>query len=482
MTKKNLSMPRKSGLLFSQRSLQRGAISLLTVISLPLIFGILVLSVDVSYALSMKSNMQGAADNAARSAAELRSIEGSTYAMVLKEARAVAAANGYVHGTNASVNVNLFPNITTGNFTSAANAVEVLISSTSTPFFGSMMSLVVGQVGVRAVSDWDSAPCLVALNPANSGSSGIQIGGNTTLTAECGVVSNNSSMTASVTVGGSGGKLTASTLRMGGNTVDPLIDAPNRVIGVQTPNPFQAVVDTLPTQFGYDTTRTVRGNTTTTYGVLSKDPTATQQSVSTTCATTYTGTANDRPGIWTSPATGTSTLVLSPGYYASGIQVKAIMCDSRSTKYNLTDVKMLPGNYFLDDTAPGGFNQSELSLVGNNVAIVLMNTADFSMVGGKIELSNYLDGAYPNVTVIGNTNTSGFAGFTSNTIERASLTGSFVMPRKDFKVAGNVTFAPNKCLLFVGWYLQLNSSGNLGGGCTSSRMNLTMLRGPRLRE
>jgi hypothetical protein len=306
------------------------------------------------------------------------------------------------------------------------------------------------------------------LNTAASGTTGISIGGNTVLDAECGVYSNSTDRAASVSVGGSSGRLKAASLYMAGDSTDPLVISANRN-AFQKPayNPFEQVVSALPTTY----TSSLKGKTPT-IGLDAEG--VVQQTVLGTCA--------DRSGSPTKPGynSTTKTLYLPPGYYSTGVQVKSGMCDDKGSKVDVANVVLLPGDFYLDN---GGFSQEGLSLVGKDISIVLMNDSNFRMNAGQIELSPYPQGKYANITVIGtNTPVNIQAGFVSNTITKVDITGNFVMPGRDFSVAGNVSFTKNKCLTLVAYSLKLNSSGDIGGGCKASKMTLSAMRGPPLRE
>lgn len=463
---------------------QSGAISLVTAITLPVVAGVLALAIDISFALAERNAMQSAADSAARAGAQIKSVEGATLEQIQAEVWAITKANGFEHNPNenspnyTNVIVNYKP--TTGNYTTAPNALEVLIFKRSTPIFGAAMNLFAGNKGVRAVGNWDFSPCLVALNTSSTGAAtGISIAGGTDLTANCAVYSNSPSASASVTAQG-GSFLRYTNLYMAGNTTSGGVlpfDGSSQVFPDSSAiaNPFKRVVAQIPTvqPSSGAPTRVVY---TASYNANAANP----GSVTPACSVPLSDQKLAATKTTTQGFDSTnSTLYLAPGYYANGINVTSNICGPTTT---VTNVKLLDGTYYLDGS---GFTHTATSVDGSSVNMVLMNNAIFDSAGANLTLGPYSAGAFPGITVIGNGSKNGFIGFTSSTggtaAYKVSITGNFVLPNFDVKVAGNVTFI-KQCLTLIANSLNLNASGEIGGGCTSFLLGSAAVPGFKLVE
>lgn len=482
-----------------RRRQQRGSVSVMTAVSLPVLLGVVALSVDVSYALSEKAVLQGAADNAARAAAQLKGLNGASYESVEAEALAVAAAHGYIDKkvdnakANATVLVFSPPDPKTPSNYHNEKAVEVRITKTLPAFFSGGFTIAVGNTGVRAVAMNAFAPCLVALKKTSAGTSGIDILGGTGLYAPCAVVSNSPDKTKSVTTGGSSSNntfLKTSMLRMKGWTTDPYVTVlpGGTILGnldTYFDNPFQNLVDKLP--LSAPDKPIPAGTLTVTADnikdIYCKTSTAnlgqvTDPSSSGTDATYYTGPA----GVYTDPTTNKKTLKLPPGYYPSKLNITGTICSG----VNLSQVVLTSGTYYLGggfDYAGGTTTSTLMPLKGNRVTLALLNGSDFNVQSGDILLGPPKDpnNQYQGITVIGGgSEASSFTGFTSANI-KADITGNWVLPSKYFSVTGNVNFE-KKCLTLVAAALKLASSGNIGGACSSTRLTPDKERASELVE
>lgn len=415
---------------------QRGTVTVLTAVMLPLIILVLILGIDVSYALSERNRMQGAADNAARAAAQISAVTGATTGMVVTEGLNLAAANGMSSSTGAAVTVNWPP--LSGAFAGKSSAVEVTIVKN----VGLLYSLNItnwlssfdftGRLAVRAVANTGSLPCLAALNTANSGGdTGITVTGSTNLKALCGVWSNRGSNTTSVTATNSA-LLETTWLYMMGDTSDygSSVKATYKYSNLSDPyvNPYANV--SVPTSSSTVVTS------------------ATPQDVSTLCSSSYN--------------TGTNTLTMQPGYYANGMVFNSSTLSG--TCAGTATVEFQPGVYYLGNVVPASFIlNASVNLKGSGVTLILLDGGDFKINAGNMDLYAPITGVYGNVTMI--TTGSGNGSGINSTGSTIGTGGAIVAPGKNITVAGNVSGGAG-CFSIIAKALQLSGlTGTIGEGC-----------------
>lgn len=409
--------------------LQRGAVSILTALLLPLVILVLVLGIDVSYALSEKNRLQGVADNAARAAVQIAGIEGVvaplSYPMIQSEALGVASANG-VNGTNAVITV-------TWPYDNNPKAVEVTISKNVGLFYGQTLNLpFVGDVRVRAVADTGQLPCLAALNTSNpttgtvSLDSGINMSGNkTVLNAPCGIYSNRPDPNVSVELKG-GARLVGTSLYMVGGSVsvDPA-DMPFRYPGSSAyKNPFQNQIDSIPSSPA--------------------------------------GTSLDLQGQCAAGGLSGGVLTLSPGVYNAGMKIESTEFASGKSCAGTTKVTLQPGEYYVKS----GFNMNaNMTVEGTGVTIVLIDSGDFSMSDGKLMITAPTSGPYAGISVIGKG--AGKSSGLQSTNPTIGTGGAIVLPNKDFKIAGGST-SSDGCFSLLASSVTISGSFGIGKGCDAA--------------
>ena len=194
-----------------------GAVTMITVLMLPILAGFGGLAVDVGFWYVQFGKLRSVADVAAVTAAmELNS--GSTTATARAQAIADAARNGI---GSSQITVNMPP--TSGAFTADNNAAEVVITETLSLFFTSIFRLTAPAVTVRAVAAQRPGPpipqnaCIVALDP--SVPNALRTASNATITANGCAIQVNSTSSAAV-------NLQATPTDGGGNPI-PSVTAPN---------------------------------------------------------------------------------------------------------------------------------------------------------------------------------------------------------------------------------------------------------------
>ncbi len=117
---------------FDFREDQRGTIAITFALSITVLFGFLALATDAASWMTDQRAMQGAADAAAYSASVAYSKNDGT--TIVTQAKAIAAQMGYVDGQN-GVTVSVHQPPTSGNYTSVATAIQVIITKQATQFF-----------------------------------------------------------------------------------------------------------------------------------------------------------------------------------------------------------------------------------------------------------------------------------------------------------------------------------------------------------
>jgi Flp pilus assembly protein TadG len=168
---------------------ERGTVVVMFALCAPILLGLAALATDVASWQVAQKSMQGAADAAVYSA-EIAKADGTS---LVTQAKAVTAALGFIDGQNGvSVSVNVPPNITSGNYTSNATAIEVIVQQPQSRFLSGLFLSTDPTVGARAVAVQGGSACMLALSP--SANQAINISGSGSINApNCYVVSDSSS-------------------------------------------------------------------------------------------------------------------------------------------------------------------------------------------------------------------------------------------------------------------------------------------------
>ena len=169
---------------------ERGAVAIQLGLMMVVILGMVALGVEITFVLYKHRQMQSAADSAALGGA-IALMRGYPSDFRV-ESQAIAAAAGFVNGTNdVTVTVNRPP--TLGSHTGDTNAVEVIVSQ---PQYLALVSLFregLFQVGARAVAAGSAGLfCILGLDPMASGTVNIKNNGLVS-SPTCGVGVNSSS-------------------------------------------------------------------------------------------------------------------------------------------------------------------------------------------------------------------------------------------------------------------------------------------------
>jgi len=156
---------------------ERGQILILTALSMTVLLGMAVLSIDASFMYDKRNRLSAAADAAAKSAAA-EYLGGNTSTPNLL-VFAKKATESFALDPGGTTNVQLWSPPATGPFVGHAGYVEVQVSEVTSTFFGRVIGWASLTPTARAVAGASkSANCLVVLG---SSADALSVGNNTTL-------------------------------------------------------------------------------------------------------------------------------------------------------------------------------------------------------------------------------------------------------------------------------------------------------------
>ncbi len=243
---------------------QSGSYVLVVALMMPVLLGSAGLGTEAVWWLYKHKNMQSAADSGAVSAA----TAGSN---IIAQANSVAASYGYVNGANSvAVTVNQPPSA--GNYTTASQAVEVIVSQSQPRMLSSLFGSGPVVITARAVAVPNAGTgCVLGLDP--TASSTVSVSGSNNLNLiNCNLYSN-SNAAPSLNVSGTA-KVSANQVGVVGTVSGASnITATN---GIKTgmravTDPYANVTPTMPTYCDYNNKMQVKGTTTLSPGVYCGD-------------------------------------------------------------------------------------------------------------------------------------------------------------------------------------------------------------------
>ncbi|MGO9486908.1 MAG: pilus assembly protein TadG-related protein [Rhodomicrobium sp.] len=409
---------------FSQTliSSRRGSVAIQMGILMTVLIGMAGLGTEIPYIMYKHRQMQNAADSAALGGAVALS---QGYPAIATEADGIAAALGFTNGTGSvTVTVNNPPK--SGNYTSNASAVEVIVSQPQTLKMAGLFGVSSYSVSARAValagSGNSTGYCILSTDPIGQGwaVSGVGLWGGVVVTMTgCGMAVNASGSQALILQ--SGGTLNAPLVSIVGQ-LDNVWSTVNVTSLKQNQQPVSDPYANvpMPSSAGCDY------------------PT-----------TTYIGTSQ----------------TINAGRYCYGLQIGAWGIG----------VTMNPGIYYIKS---GQFSIANGSTVmGSGVTIVLTamdgtsNYATFSITNGAtLTLSALTTGQTAGILFFGDrnapsSNTSVLSGFTT-----ANLQGAIYLPTQNMQYgssAGTIT----GCQQLIAWHVD-DYINNLpfNGTCTGTGM------------
>jgi Flp pilus assembly protein TadG len=399
---------------------QRGSMSILTAISLTVLFAFAGLGVDVSLWLRAKNDVQGAADAAANSVAAAAAA-GNPSGRIQSEANAAAAANGFQSGMNGvTLTVNNPP--TSGAYAGNANAYEVIIAAPQQLYLASVLTgIAAPTVRGRAVALLNKSSigptCILGLSPLSSNVD-VTFNGSTNVTANgCDVDADSTNPTSSIKTNG-GGTIHAANIRTVGGVSGGNIYVTGGVYTNQSSiaDPYSG--RTIPTVQSSSSQNNWSGKVTNPTG----DPNGV---VGLTGDVKITGNTQIDPGIY----------VISNGSF------------SMAAQYNVTGTGV---TIILTSPTPSSDN-GVFSITGNGTGNGgLQITAPTS--GPTAGIALWADGKLPN-------NEDKFTGGVAS-----NITGAVYLPSHDVKYAGN-TATNSKCMQLIAYNVIFTGSSNFNHTC-----------------
>lgn len=196
---------------------RRGSVAILFGVMLTVLIGFVALGTEVGYAMYKQRQMQSAASAAAISGATAYMTGYPTDPTV--EARAVAAAGGFVNGvSSATVTVNRPP--LNGSYAGVASAVEVIVGQPQTLPMSGIFITSPWTVNARAVATVGSSAsdCVLQLDASSTASLSVSNGATIALN-QCGLAVNANGANALTVAYGS--KITARSVTVVGQITDP---------------------------------------------------------------------------------------------------------------------------------------------------------------------------------------------------------------------------------------------------------------------
>ena len=240
-----------------------GSYAVVVALAMPALIGAAGLGTEATWWLYKHKNIQSAADSGAVSAA----TAGNN---VVVEANSVVASYGYPNGADVSVTVNQPP--ASGNFTSSAQAVEVIVTQSQPRLLSALFGRGAVPITARSVALANAGTgCVLALDP--TASPAITVKGSAQLNLiNCNLYANSNAGTA-LNVSGSA-TISANVVGVtGGISGASSITAPNGIrTGIRAlPDPYANVTPTMPSYCDVSSKQNVKGTTTLNPGVYCGD-------------------------------------------------------------------------------------------------------------------------------------------------------------------------------------------------------------------
>jgi Flp pilus assembly protein TadG len=399
------------GVLCRFRDDQRGNYAIIGAIVMPIIVGCIGLGIDMGFWFKAKRDMQGAADSAAVSVAA--AYAANTATNLQEQADAVASNYGFVDGTGGTtVTVNHPP--LSGNYTTNANAFEVIIQQPQGRYFSSMFDSGQVLVSSRSVALAEGGlACVLALNP--TANAAINSTGTPSVALNnCSMFSDSNAAT-SINVGGSASVSALSAGAVGG----------------------------------------ISGTISTTLGVTTGDSPVIDP-YATDSFTPLTSTS----GCTQSNYSAHGTVTLSPGIYCGGIKLNAG-----------ADVTLNPGLYYMDQ---GSLDvNAQATLTGSGVTIIFTsstgsNYATATINGGaNVDLTPPSTGPTKGIVLFGDRNMPQGTAFKLNGGASQILDGATYLPQGAVQFAGGNNGA-NGCAQLIGNTITFTGNSNFSVSCPNA--------------
>ena len=392
-----------------------GNYAILTGVMAPMLLGLVGLGTENGVWLYTHQTAQSAADAAAFSAAQSYSINGAGIGAgpnsnLTKEANAIAASYGFVNGKD-GVTVTLNRSPKSGPYTTAPNAVEVIITQVQPRLFSALWSKGNVTITARSVALGNAAQgCVLALDPTASGAA-LASGSTTVNLVNCDLYDDSSSGTA-----------------LNGNGSANVTARQVGVVGGATGTS------------GFHTTM----------GLLTGSPVVADPYASVTFPS-FSGCDQTNFSVKT-------TKTINPGVYCKGMTFNAG-----------ADVTFNPGVYYVDRgtfTVNGG-----ASLHGTGVTIVLTsstgsNYADVKLNGGSIlNLVAPSSGTLAGIVFFGDRNAPKGTSYKFNGDSGQVYGGAVYLPQGAVEWAGGAGTSTN-CTQVIGNTITFTGNSDMAVNCT----------------
>ncbi|MFM5953925.1 MAG: pilus assembly protein TadG-related protein [Novosphingobium sp.] len=504
-----------------------GNAMLLVALGMPVLIGGSGLAVDTAQWYMWKREIQYAADQAALAGAWARSSDDSRSAYVTR------ARQEFAGNISTTTTIDSTPNVSLANYNGGSqNSVVVTVNATKRlPFSAFLTNRAATVTAYAQASFTDGATytaCLIATDQDDSGA--ITIGGNATLTAQCGMAALSNSPT-SIIINGNPTVDPGWVVSAGGidDWLTTHTDAEIHEYMSGLSDPFAALTTPTPSPNPAQSYNCVPGTTTTTGDKRTKTDTMYSywkgsNSTNAVQLPTYVGTGilPDVAGTWstwtvntilpTNSVNGVTTSDSAPSYTQIGgsgsNKIYRKMVYRTATEYaNATTTTTTTQATLSQGTYSGGFDVScttvinpgiyvinggrvkitgQYQVTGAGILFVLKNGAFIDFTGGSnVTLTAATAAQLSSVGGLGSTQAQQFAGMliyedrasqgsnNRNTINGNSATvlnGKIYLPKSDIRFNGTATVT-STCLLIAAANITLEGDTNMSNFCPPGQTN-----------
>jgi Putative Flp pilus-assembly TadE/G-like len=393
-----------------------GATALLTGLAATVLIGFGGLAVDVGYWQVTQHKMQGAADEAAWSAAIAYNAGENT----MSQAQGITANYGLINNrANTSVTVNQPPS--QGNYTSNSSAIEVIIKQPANLWLTNLFFSAAPNITARAVA-LASSPiaCVIALNSTINNA--LQVAGGTDLDLPCNIYVNSTNSQATQIAGGA--TLEGTNIYLSG--------------GYQNGGTFSA-------------TNTFKANT---GSPVVADPfvSLTPPTVGACGSNPTSPSGGGSPGQYQSPNGQTTTIY--PGVYCGNFQAQGTL-------------NMQPGVYIINS---GSFQVNGTVNATGGVTVYLTSTSNqyqgFQINGGgaAINLTAPTTGSTAGIAIWVDKNAPSNIQVQFNGGSSSVVFGAIYAPNSEIQFNGG-SDATQGCVQLIGGTIQLNGGTDFAENC-----------------
>lgn len=419
---------------------RKGASAILTAVMLPMLVGFIGLAIDVGVWQINKRKLQGAADQAAYSAA-VAAYKGANTTQATNEAKAVMAQLGFTHGAD-GVTISVSNPASSGNYSGNTRSWQVSATKTQKLFFSGVFNLTsaptlaakaVALQGYTTTTGGTTTPvpgagCILTLDTAASYSTEVTNNGAVS-TASCAIYTNSASSSAlgcynncniasnTFTVGnyykasGSANKMTGTNLTAQAAVVDPLA----------------ALTTPTAATMGSCTSSSVIGSTT------------------------------------------SASRTINPGRYCGGINFtgagKTLIMNAGT--YYVESIFNVGTGATLNATATGGVT---IVIVGSYCLGDTNNTCEHPDEGigniANINITAPTTGTYKGVAMYFSNSTYRQHQFANNS--SLSIQGALYAPNQKLSFNNNSTIDNTKCMKIISRRVTINNNGAMSNDCAGT--------------